>query len=70
MNLFQGRGSLDEDQNKSRDVWVCSRDWSGLIALVQRDYGGDNSCKLSWDQTSDGLKSLEKQLNFFLMNYY
>ena len=33
MNLLQGRGSLDEDQTKGGDSWVCSGD-SALTALV------------------------------------
>ena len=33
VNLLQGRGSLDEDQTKGGDSWVCSGD-SALTALV------------------------------------
>lgn len=60
VNLFLGKGSPDEGQTRMEMPGCVLETWSGLIALLQREHGGDHCCKLGLDQIAEGPKSLEK----------
>ena len=60
VNLLQGRGSLDEDQNKGEDAWVCSGDLECFNYSGSEGVWWRYSCKLGWDQIAGGLQSPEK----------
>lgn len=65
VNLFQGRGSGDDGQNKDGDVWVCCVDLEWFNQSGSEVVWREVSCKLGWSQIAEGFKSLEKELNFF-----